>query len=295
MVPTAPRAIGTPSRRRGGSEGGDPRSPVRRNAPASAWRTRHTTPHVPPTPSSVGCAVTPQVGGQLAVTPEACGISTRRQRERRCRSATPDSTASQVSIGPVTTEPANAYASAEAGKRASHHPDEASAKSASGQQGSCHSRPKTATPWNRQPHDLSQPAVRIPSGRRAEASTNYPAARQLAATDAHVFPQVSAPFPAVSAAPAAVPVRAGGHRRAPSPPRTGSLPSSPDGPVRSPLEIARSSSRTSGAGLHPQAVHQNELLVDPPPWSGPAPAAADCPCLGPFRDQCIGYSRGDRR
>ncbi|MFE6617744.1 AMP-binding protein [Streptomyces sp. NPDC057740] len=67
-------------------------------------------------------------------------------------SARPDSTASQVSIGPDTTEPANAYASAEAGKEPLPEPDEASAKSALGQRESRHSRPQTATPWNRHPH-----------------------------------------------------------------------------------------------------------------------------------------------
>jgi hypothetical protein len=57
---------------------------------------------------------------QTAVTSESCGISTRRQRERRRPSVTPDSTASRVSIGPDTIEPANAYTCAEAGKRTSH-------------------------------------------------------------------------------------------------------------------------------------------------------------------------------
>jgi hypothetical protein len=54
------------------------------------------------------------------VVPEVCGISTRRQPARRRPSLTPDSATSQVSIGADTTEPANASASAEAGKRASH-------------------------------------------------------------------------------------------------------------------------------------------------------------------------------
>lgn len=90
---------------------------------------------------------------KTAVVSESYGISTRQQCEQRRPSATPDSTASQVSIGPDTTEPANAYASAGPWKRPpSPEPDEASAKSALGQQESCHSRPQTATPWNRQPH-----------------------------------------------------------------------------------------------------------------------------------------------
>jgi hypothetical protein len=54
---------------------------------------------------------------KTAVVSESYGISTRQQCEQRHPSATPDSTASQVSIGPDTTEPANAYASAGPRKR----------------------------------------------------------------------------------------------------------------------------------------------------------------------------------
>jgi len=172
-------------------------------------------------------------------------ISTRRQRERRRPSATPDSTASQVSIGRDTTEPVNAYASAEAWKTAPPpESDEASAKSASGQQESCHSRP-------RQPHrgianrtGLSQRAVWTPSAKQVEDRESYPATFRLAATNADAFPQVSAPSPAASAAPAEAPGRAAALRRTPSPLRIATLSSSPHELGRSPPGTARSSSRT---------------------------------------------------
>lgn len=182
---------------------------------------------------------------QTAVISESCETSTRRQCERRRPSATPDSTASRVSIGPDATEPANAHTCAEAGKRTSH-------PSLTRRQQSQHQVSKSpATATHRQPHrgianrtGLSQPAVWTPSGKQVEGSENGPTAFRPAATNAHAFPQVSAPSPAASRAPVAVPVRAVEPRRTPSPPRTGSLPSSPDGPVRSLPEIARSSSRT---------------------------------------------------
>ncbi|MFI6012694.1 hypothetical protein ACIBAG_28450 [Streptomyces sp. NPDC051243] len=55
---------------------------------------------------------------RTAAASESCGISTRQQCERRRPSATRDSTASQVSIGPDTTEAANASVSPGAWKRA---------------------------------------------------------------------------------------------------------------------------------------------------------------------------------
>lgn len=182
---------------------------------------------------------------ETAATTESCGTSTRRQCERRRPSATPDSTASQVSIGPGTTEPANACANAEAGKRAPY-------PSLTRRQQSQHWVSKSpATAAHRQPHrgtanrtGLSQPAAWTPPGKQVEDSENHPTAFRPATTDADAFPQVSALFPAASTEPAAAPVRAGEHRRTPSPPRTGSLPSSLDAPARSPPATARSSSRT---------------------------------------------------
>lgn len=107
-----------------------------------------------------------------------------------------------------------------------------------------------ATVAHRQPHrgianrtGLSQPAVRTPPGKQVEDSENYPTGFRPATTNTDAFRQVSAPFPAASTAPAAVPVQAE-HRRTPSPPRTGSLPSSPVGPARSLPGSVRSSSRT---------------------------------------------------
>lgn len=140
-------------------------------------------------------------------------------------------------------------------KGLSNSPDGTSAKPALSQQVSCQSCPQTAIPWNRQPlrHEASELFRRFPvAGPKAVGIANRLCP---AVSKTNTLPQVSSLYPAVSAAPSAVTARAVEYRRSPSLLRTGSLPSSLGGPVRSPPGSARSSSRTSGTAPNPQ--HRN--------------------------------------
>ncbi len=74
-------------------------------------------------------------------------------------------------------------------KSAPTRPDEGAAKSALGQQKHCHSRSRTATPWNRPPPSLSsaaRPAVLLRAIEKGEAAPNRlpPASRRHSAVSA---------------------------------------------------------------------------------------------------------------
>lgn len=186
---------------------------------------------------------------------ETSGSADRQRRHRNRVQSPPDGSVSDAALPQRLTRPTARSASVRAppnlqtptqaprlGERATH-------PSLTRRQQSQHQVSKNpASTAHRQPHcgiaGLSQPAVRTPSGRQEEDSENYPTVIRPAATTAGAFPQFSALFPAVSTAPAAVPVRAVAPRRNPSPHRTGCPPSSPAAPARSPPASVRSSSRT---------------------------------------------------